>query len=40
MQKCNGNANRVLDGLAISLGQVQHEQVRQTWPRAAVGNDL
>ena len=39
MQKCNGNVNMILDGLPISLGQVQHEQVRQTWPRAIVEND-
>ena len=39
MQKCNGNVNKILDGLPISLGQVQHEQIRQTWPRAIAEND-
>ena len=39
MQKCNGNTNRILGGLPISLGQVQHEQIRQTWPRAIVEKD-
>ena len=28
-----------LDQLSISLGQVQHEQIRQTWPRATAEND-
>ena len=39
MQKCNGNANKILDGLPVSLGKVQHEQIRQTWPRAIAEND-
>ena len=39
MQKCNGNTNKTLDGLSISLGQVQHNQIRQKWPRAIAEND-
>ena len=38
-KKCNGNANKILDGLPISVGQVQHGQTRQTWPRAVAEND-
>ena len=39
MQTFNGKANKILDGLLISLGQVQHKQIRQKWPRAIVEND-
>ena len=36
MQNFNGRVNKKLDGLPMSLGQVQHEQIRQQWPRAMV----
>ena len=39
MQKCNGKAYKILDGLPISLGQVQYEQIRQQWPGAVAEND-
>ena len=39
IKKCNGNVNKILDGLPVSLGQVQHEQIRQKRPRAVVEND-
>ena len=29
MQNFKGKVNKILDGLPISLGQVQHEQIRQ-----------
>ena len=28
-QKCNGKMSKILDGLSISLGEIQHEQIRQ-----------
>ena len=37
--KINGKANKILDGLPISLGQVQHEQIRQQWAKAIAEND-
>ena len=30
---------RFLDGSPMSLGQAQHEQIRQQWPRAIAEND-
>ena len=37
--KCNGKADKTLDGIPISLGQVQHRQIRQQWLRAVAQND-
>ena len=39
MQKCNGKVNKILDGLPISLGEVQHKQIRHQWPGAVAEND-
>ena len=39
MQNFNGKVNKNTDGLPVSLGQVQHEQIRQQWPQAVVEND-
>ena len=39
MQIFNGRANKNLDGLPMSLGQIQHEQIRQQWPRVIAEKD-
>ena len=39
MQNINGRVNKNLDGLPMSLGQVQHEQIEQQCPTAIVEND-
>ena len=31
-QKCNSKASKILGGLPMSLGQVQHKQIRHQWP--------
>ena len=39
MQKCNGKVNKILDGEAISLGQVQHKPIRKQWPRVVADSN-
>ena len=39
MQNFNGRANKNLDGLPVSLCQVQHKQIMQQCPRAVAENN-
>ena len=39
MQNVNGRMNKNIDGLPMSLGQVQNEQIRLQWPRSIVEID-
>ena len=37
--KHNGKTSKILDGLPISLGQVQHKQIRHKWPKSVAKHD-
>ena len=39
MHNFNGKGNKILDWLPIRSGQVQHDLIRQKWPRPIVEND-
>ena len=38
VQKCNSKMGKILDGLPMSLGQTQHEQIWHQWPNSVPKN--
>ena len=39
LKNFNGKASKVLDGLPICFGQVQHKQIRHQWPKSVATNN-